>query len=385
MFDHLPPFRRRSVALALYRMLTGDRFDICAVSQCLAVAFPHPPGTPAPYSRDEVAALRLHHCARFDSLPEGLCDEITARTLALVGGQAEPAGGTDGTAALYSLAVLAGLDDASTPRPSPNGTILRALVAAFVVAVAAPAGAQGLVPETTDAGDIAALVADTSSAALRIEHARLDLARTELAAAAGWQRWRPTLSTYLSVSSRGIAFPTVGSGGYDPATAALARWPGDTWGLTVSWSPEGLLDRRPVQRARAAVVLAEARVDLVHARRNEQDARQRERDADRQERDRDRAERLAAARRRADHAAALLQTEAGFLRARLVAQRDLLRLAELTYAQGMLGYEALARQRLAVLAAEHALATNAARLAAARDGAPDPLAVLSDSDTDDAP
>lgn len=383
MFDHLSPFRRRSVALALYRMLTGERFDICAVSQCLAVAFPRSPGTPASYSRDDYEALRLHHCARFNELPEGLRDELTARTLALVDGHAAPADEVTTAASLHALAVLAGLDGA--PREAPHGAVLRALVATLVVAVAAPAGAQGLAPE--DAGDVA-LVADTSSAALRIEHARLALARTELAAAAGWQRWRPMLSTYLSVSSRGIAFPTVGSGGYDPATAALARWPGDTWGLTVSWSPEGFLDRRPVQRARAAVVLAEARVDLVHARRAEQDARQRERDADRRERDRDRAERRAAARRRADHAAALLRTEEGFLGARLDAQRDLLRLAELTYVQGTLGYEALARQRLAVLAAEHALATNAARLTAARDGTPDPLAVLADidaADADDAP
>lgn len=254
---------------------------------------------------------------------------------------------------------------------------------ALVLVAAGPLAAQGLVP---DSGALTlgtdALYADTSSAALRIEHVRLALARTELRALSTWQRLRPSLNTFLSVSTRGIAFPSISSQGYDPAYAAIARWPGDTWGLTLSWSADQLLDRRPVERARAAVALAEARVDLVHARRAEQDARDRQQALARAERLADERQRDARAIQRAAHAAALLRVESGFLDSRLTAQRDLLRLAEMTYAQGTLGYEALARQRLAVLAAEHAVAANAARLAAALEGdvltptnpdTPDPL------------
>ena len=207
------------------------------------------------------------------------------------------------------------------------------------------------------------LAADTSSAALRIEQARLALAEAELRAVTGWRRWRPSADVFLSVSTRGLAFKPISSQGYDPQYAQIASWPGDTWGVTLAWSLDQLLDRRPIDRARGAVTVAQARIDLHHARRERQQAQARARviaRAERQARDR---QRQAEGRRRADLAAAQLRIEAGFLARRVEAQQELTRLAQMKYDQGELGYEGLARQRLALLTAEHAQATNAARLA----------------------
>ena len=92
----------------------------------------------------------------------------------------------------------------------------------------------------------------------------------------------------------------------------------------------------------------------LHARGSRVIARA-EREAELRERE---AERV----RRAELVAAQLRIEADFLARRLEAQRELLRLAEMKYDQGEIEYEALARSRLAVLSAEHACATNAARL-----------------------
>ena len=224
------------------------------------------------------------------------------------------------------------------------------------------------------------IAADTSEAAsrasLRIERARLALARDERRAVVGWRRWRPQLDLFLSVSTRGLAFPSISSQGFDPAYAAIARWPGDTWGVTVSWSIDQVLDRRPVARADAAVALAEARISLHHARREQREAVARERALARAERE---AERRRRAQAVSDALAARLRVEAGFLARRLDAQRELLRLAEMEYEQGETDYAALARQRLAVLAAEHAHASNAARLTAL-DAAGDPALALADLD-----
>ncbi len=250
----------------------------------------------------------------------------------------------------------------------------RALCALALLAAAVPAALAQTADALLAADVPAGAIADTSAAALRIETARLDLARAELAALSRWQRLRPSLSAFVSLSTRGLAFPAVSSQGFDPAYAALARYPGDAWGLTLSWNAEALLDRRPLVRARAAVTLAHARLDLAHARRDEAAARDRARD-------RDRAERLAAARRRTARAAAELRVEASFLARRLDAQRELLRLAEMTHAQGEGGFEALARQRLAVLAAEHAAASNAARLVTLDAALADPAALAADDDT----
>ncbi len=205
-------------------------------------------------------------------------------------------------------------------------------------------------------------LADTSDAGLRVEQARLDLARSELRAVTGWRRWRPAADFFMSVSTRGIAFPSISSQGYDPAYAAIARWPGDTWGVTLSWSVDQILDRRPIDRARNAVRVAEARIDVYEARRQQQQARDRERVIARAEREAELREREAERVRRAELVAAQLRIEADFLARRLEAQRELLRLAEMKYDQGEIEYEALARSRLAVLSAEHACATNAARL-----------------------
>ena len=219
-----------------------------------------------------------------------------------------------------------------------------------------------------DALDALVLLADTSDAGLRVEQARLDLARSELRAVTGWRRLRPAADVFLSVSTRGIAFPSISSQGYDPAYAAIARWPGDTWGVTLSWSVDQLLDRRPVHRAQSAVAVAEARINLYRARRERQETQARERLIARAEREAERREREAEAQRRADLVAAQLRIEADYLARRLDAQRELLRLAEMKYDQGEIDYETLARSRLAVLSAEHAQATNAARLALATDG-----------------
>ncbi len=246
--------------------------------------------------------------------------------------------------------------------------MFHSLALAALVALAAPLAAQDAPPgDDPLSGDPLSqllLAADTSSAALRIEQARLALAIDEHAAVSGWRRWRPGLDLFVSVSTRGLAFPSLSARGYDPAAAAIARWPGDTWGLTLSWSVDQVLDRRSVQRAHAAVALAEARIDLHHARRRQQESRDRERAVARARRDADRQAREARERQRARLVADQLRLDDAFLARRLDAQRELLRLAELTYRQGESDYAALARQRLAVLAAEHAQAANAARLTA---------------------
>ena len=244
--------------------------------------------------------------------------------------------------------------------------LLLALLLAALAAGPPPARAQ-------PADDASALVADTSDAALRIEAAHLALARAELATVTSWQRWRPQLGVYVSLSTRGLAFPAVAAQGYDPAYAAVARWPGDAWGLSLSWNADQILDRRPALRARAAADVAALRVELVHARRADGRARQAQQDARALALAHDRADRRARDVRRAALAADALRVETGFLTRRLTAQQDLLRLAEMRYAQGALDYEALARQRLATLAAEHALATAASRLAALDALGPDAL------------
>ena len=64
MLDTIDPFRRRSVALALYRMLTSHRFDICVVRNALEA-------TGRDHDRQAYAALRLHHCEHYHAMPPG--------------------------------------------------------------------------------------------------------------------------------------------------------------------------------------------------------------------------------------------------------------------------------------------------------------------------
>ena len=125
---------------------------------------------------------------------------------------------------------------------------------ALAAIVAAPARAQGA-SAPPPAGDLSeipaleALVADTSGAALRIEEARLRAARVELRQVTGWRALAPELQLFVSVSTRGQLFAPVSYDGYDPLYAALQRWPGDTWGVTLSWNLDQLLD--PTPRAQA--------------------------------------------------------------------------------------------------------------------------------------
>jgi hypothetical protein len=204
--------------------------------------------------------------------------------------------------------------------------------------------------------------AATIAAALAVETARFDLARHELRAARWYHRWRPKVDLFASVSMRGLAFPAISAQGFDPGYAAVARWPGDTWGVTVSWSLDQLLDRRPLHRARAEVRVAQARVELAAARREQQQRARRDRTiADQQRR---RAE-----QRRADLAATQLRIQQRFLARKLAAHQELLRLAEMQYEQGEIAYGQLAQARLAVLSAEHAAATNSAQRAALDAGA----------------
>ena len=102
MLDHLPPFHRRSVALALYRMLTGDAFCVTTVRNALGVA-------EVAYDRTRFEAVRLHHCARYAEMPPGFHADLASATLALFAGRP-----VLGDAFLKDLAAAAGLrpDDA---------------------------------------------------------------------------------------------------------------------------------------------------------------------------------------------------------------------------------------------------------------------------------
>lgn len=103
ILDHLPPFRRQSVALALFRMLTGHRFDVCVLRQALDIA-----GIEAPRAAFE--ALRLHHCARYGDMPPGFHAEIASQSLALLAGYP-----VLGDAFLQDLAAAAGLRPEDAP------------------------------------------------------------------------------------------------------------------------------------------------------------------------------------------------------------------------------------------------------------------------------
>ena len=103
MLSHLDPFARRSVALALYRMLTGDRFSICTVRSALDVA-----GTS--YDRAHFEAVRLHNGAAYAEMPPGFHAALAGQTLALFQGQPVAE-----NALLADLARAAGMDPTTTP------------------------------------------------------------------------------------------------------------------------------------------------------------------------------------------------------------------------------------------------------------------------------
>ena len=103
MLDHLSPFRRQSVALALYRMLTGPRFSVSIVREALEAA-----GLNAPH--DRLSALRLHHCESYAEMPPGFHAQLASATLALFAGRP-----VLGDGFLRDLATAAGLRPEDAP------------------------------------------------------------------------------------------------------------------------------------------------------------------------------------------------------------------------------------------------------------------------------
>ncbi|MAS53147.1 MAG: hypothetical protein CMJ44_00715 [Pimelobacter sp.] len=110
MLSHIDPFRRRSVALALYRMLTGHKYDICVVTESIRAAG-------LDHDRQAIAALRLHHCERYAEMPPGFHADLASQTLALFAGRPVPPhrGGVDGDGFLKDLAATAGLRPEDAP------------------------------------------------------------------------------------------------------------------------------------------------------------------------------------------------------------------------------------------------------------------------------
>ena len=228
---------------------------------------------------------------------------------------------------------------------------------------------------------------DTLTAALRYEDVAVAVARDAARAATSWRRLLPKVRAFASASARGFVFtPADPSGGLDPYAAALARWPGDTWGLTLSWDLDQALDDRTRRAARGAVALAEARRALTRARVVEA-----EREGVRRAAERAAAEAARAAtdrRRRADEAAALdrraaaLVVQRPFADAERAARHDLTRAAELAHRMGTGAFADLVRARLALLDADRALArldadaadvaARRARLTASPDASPPP-------------
>ena len=103
MLDHLDPFRRQSVALALYRMLTGSRFYVSVVRDALDVAG-------VTYDRAAFETVRLHNGASYAEMPAGFHAALAAETLSLL--QGRPVLG-DGF--LKDLASAAGLSPDAAP------------------------------------------------------------------------------------------------------------------------------------------------------------------------------------------------------------------------------------------------------------------------------
>ncbi|OZC01359.1 hypothetical protein [Rubricoccus marinus] len=103
MLSHIDPFRRRSVALALYRMLTGHKYDICVVTESIRAAG-------LDHDRQAIAALRLHHCEHYAEMPPGFHADLASQTLALFAGRP-----VLGDGFLKDLAATAGLRPEDAP------------------------------------------------------------------------------------------------------------------------------------------------------------------------------------------------------------------------------------------------------------------------------
>ena len=105
--DHLSDFARQSLALGLYRMLTGDWYKLSVLDKALRLARPN-----LLYTREAAYnALRLHNTADFAAMPGELYGHVVAETLALVAGH-----DLAGDDLLKNLAVAAGLPPEHAPR-----------------------------------------------------------------------------------------------------------------------------------------------------------------------------------------------------------------------------------------------------------------------------
>ena len=173
MLDHLPPFRRQSVALALYRMLTSHRFDVCVVRQALDVAGidgaarrlrDAPPAPLRPLRRHAARLPRRDRRARRSRSSRAAPSSATASS------KTSPSRPGSSRAAPPLLALSWPWHDLRCAPPLLLLTLLVATARRAQGLPAAPAVARDAVSDLL-------LAADTSTAALRIERVRLGLAQ----------------------------------------------------------------------------------------------------------------------------------------------------------------------------------------------------------------
>ena len=211
-----------------------------------------------------------------------------------------------------------------------------------------------------------ALATDTTDAAfdarLRVEHARLRSPGPSSAPSPAGAAPPPARPLPLALHAR-PRLPRRLVPGLRPHYAAIARWPGDTWGLTrlVEPRPAPRPPPHPPRRGRHRASPRPASTSTTRAVSSARPPPASGSSLGPSGRPRAPSATSGPAPTPCAPASASRPTsspDASTL------QRELLRLAEMKYDQGEIDYEALARQRAALLAAEHAHATNAARLAA---------------------
>lgn len=216
--------------------------------------------------------------------------------------------------------------------------ILLACVLAGAAGPGTPLGAHAQT-DTTEAAAHALLLPPLTlypSPFTLLENARVEQARRAYQQARSWKRLLPSVNLHAALSTRGHVFPAVSAQGYDPAYAALQKWPGDAWGLSISWRLDQVLDTRAKENAEAAYRTARLQRDVAIARLVEEHQKARQ-------------------ERRADSLATALHLQALADEERLALEEqsilvDLLRLARMRYESAEITYEALQRARLAVLA-----------------------------------
>lgn len=210
---------------------------------------------------------------------------------------------------------------------------------ALATASSFPANAQdtGLLLEVETS-----LAADTTDLFVRRQEAILERARVELAVT-GWRRLLPSVRFNLTFSNQSLLFSPVTG-----ATDASLWQPAGNWTLTLSLPIGELFDPLPRWRSRADVRVATANRDWAL----------RERIRAKQE------TRLKGAllRLQAEHLALLLQ----ILIDKRLMELELLKLAELKYAQGELSFEGLAAAKLRMLELDRQIAVARHNLNAAQ-------------------